>query len=285
MQSPSTEAVREHVKGVFLAISVLVVTVTLAVVIVGILLLGVGASGSEKSEEVSSTGPTTTAPAEDADAEADSAAALETEPDTAPTSGAPTTSSPTTTAAPATTRPPATAPAAAPQPPAPATTTAPAPPPVAATPGGALCIGDSVMLGTSPQYYNTITMCGVVDATVSRAWSSAASVVRGHAPYPERVVLHLGTNGYTNAGEIDAVLSALADVRRVVLVNVQLNGTRRWEESVNAEITAAAARWPNVRLADWKGASAGHPDYFRGDHIHPSQAGALVYAGVIAAAL
>lgn len=258
MQSPSPDAAREHVKGVCLAISVLVLTVALAVVIVGALMLGVGASEPEGSEEVSATGPTTTAPA--ADPDPDPAEAPEAERAKVPTTGVPATT-PQTTAA------------------------APAPPPVAATPGGALCIGDSVMLGTSPQYFNTITMCGVVDATVSRAWSSSASVVRAHAPYPERVVLHLGTNGYTNAGEVDAVLSSLADVRRVVLVNVQLNGTRRWEGSVNAEITAAAARWPNTRLADWKGASAGHPDYFRGDRIHPSQAGALVYAGVIAAAL
>ena len=151
-------------------------------------------------------------------------------------------------------------------------------------PSPALCIGDSVMLAASPQYYDTLTMCGTVDASVSRAWSSAASVVRGRS-HPDRVVVHLGTNGYTNAGEIDAVLSQLQDVNRVVLVNVQLNGTRRWEGSVNAEISAAVGRWPNVRLADWKSASAGHREYFRGDDIHPSQAGALVYAGVIAAAL
>ncbi|HMG44019.1 MAG TPA: hypothetical protein VK611_21990 [Acidimicrobiales bacterium] len=162
---------------------------------------------------------------------------------------------------------------------APTTTTTEAP-----TTTAALCIGDSVMLAASPQYYDTLAMCGTVDATVSRAWSSAASTVQGRS-LPDRVVLHLGTNGYTDAGEIDAVLSQLQDVKRVVLVNVQLNGTRRWEGSVNGEISAAAARWPNVRLADWKAASDGHREYFRGDNIHPSQAGALAYAGVIAAAL
>jgi lysophospholipase L1-like esterase len=156
---------------------------------------------------------------------------------------------------------------------------------VAASAGGALCIGDSVMQSASPQYYNFLGMCGIVDATVSRSWGAASSTLAGHAPYPDRVVIHLGTNGFTNAGEIDAALQPLAGVPRVVLVNVQLNGSRRWEASVNDEILAAAARWPNVRIADWRSASAGHPEYFRPDRIHPTRDGAQVYANVIAGAL
>jgi hypothetical protein len=171
--------------------------------------------------------------------------------------------------------------------PVPTTTTAvPAttPPPTAPA-DGALCIGDSVMQAASPRYYNVLSMCGVVDAAVSRQWDAAASVVQAHAPYPDAVVIHLGTNGFTSPDRVDRVLQPLAGVRRVVLVTVQLNGTRRWEASENAEIAAAAARWPNVRIADWKAASDGHPEYFRADHIHPTRPGAIVYAGVIAGAL
>lgn len=244
MQSP--DAARQHLRGTFFAVALLFLTTTLAVVIGAVLVLGLGADPSD--------------------------GAIRTVARTAATPGKATTS---TTGAPATTTTAEPAPVQAPPPP-------PTTPP--AVPGGALCVGDSIMLGASPQYYDTLAMCGTVDATVSRAWSSAASTVRGRS-LPDRVVLHLGTNGYTDAGEIDAVLSQLQGVKRVVLVNVQLNGTRRWEGSVNGEISAAAARWPNVRLADWKAASDGHLEYFRGDNIHPSQPGALVYAGVIAAAL
>jgi hypothetical protein len=159
------------------------------------------------------------------------------------------------------------------------------PPPVVHAPGGALCVGDSVMQAASPRYYNVLTMCGVVDAAVSRQWGAAAAVIRAHSPYPAAVVIHMGTNGFTNPAEVDSVLSPLTHVRRVVLVTVQLNGTRRWEASENAEIAAAATRWPNVRVADWKAVSDGHPEYFRPDHIHPTRPGALAYAGVIAQAL
>jgi lysophospholipase L1-like esterase len=141
------------------------------------------------------------------------------------------------------------------------------------------------MQSASPKYYNLLGMCGVVDATVSRSWGAAAGAVQGHAPFPDRVVIHLGTNGFTDAGEIDATLQALAAVPRVVLLTVQVNGTRRWEAPVNAEILAAAARWPNVRIADWKAVSDGHPEYFRSDRIHPSQPGAVAYANLIAATL
>jgi hypothetical protein len=240
MESP--DGVREHQRGVLLAVTVLVVTTAIAVVIGMLLLVGCAVKGATTGIQDSGAAPPDAPP--DPDRGFESRRATTSLPPASPT-------------------------------------TTPIPPFV---PGTALCIGDSVMLGASPQYYDTLTMCGTVDATVSRAWSSAASALQGR-PLPDRVVVHLGTNGYTDAGEIDAVLSQLASVPRVVLVNVQLNGTRRWEVPVNAEIESAAQRWPNVRLADWQGASNGHRDYFRGDNIHPSQSGALVYAGVIAAQL
>jgi lysophospholipase L1-like esterase len=77
----------------------------------------------------------------------------------------------------------------------------------------------------------------------------------------------------------------VSTVPRVVLVTVQLNGTRSWEGSVNTELRAASGRWGNVRIADWYGASSGHPEYFSGDRIHISSSGAQAYAAAIAAAL
>jgi hypothetical protein len=201
-----------------------------------------------------------------------------------------TTTSSTTTSTTAPPPPPTTAPPAPTEsvPPPPPTTVQPAPP--AASPAdvagtGALCVGDSIMLGASPQYYDVLSMCGTVDAVVGRQMAAGAGVVGAHAPFPSTVVVHLGTNGYTNAGEIDAVLSQLAGVPRVVLVTVQLNGSRAWEGSVNGELHAAAGRWGNVRIADWFGASAGHPEYFSGDRIHITSSGAQAYAATIAAAL
>ena len=141
------------------------------------------------------------------------------------------------------------------------------------------------MLGASPAYLNTLSMCGTVDAEQSRQFSDAPAAVAAHAPYPSAVVVHLGNNGTVDRHDVDAVMSQLGSVARVVLVTVQLNGTRAWEGQANGEIRAAAERYPNVAIADWKAASDGHPDYTRSDGIHMSPAGGPVYAATIAAAL
>ncbi|HKY65813.1 MAG TPA: hypothetical protein VJM49_05560, partial [Acidimicrobiales bacterium] len=167
----------------------------------------------------------------------------------------------------------------------PSTTTGSSARPPASAPGGALCVGDSVMLGASPQYLNVLRMCGSVDAELSRQFSSAPAAVAAHAPYPAAVVIHLGNNGTVDRGDVDALLSELAGVPRVVLVTVQLHGSRSWEGQANGEIRAAADRFPNVAVADWKAASDGHPGYTREDGIHLTPAGGGAYAATIAAAL
>jgi hypothetical protein len=208
---------------------------------------------------------------------------------TTATTAATTTVPPTTAAPTSAAAPPATAPAPATSPPTAPPTTAPPPPPPppapAAPAGGALCIGDSVMLGAGPQYGNTLSMCGRVDAVESRQASSGPDTLAADQPYPATVVIHLGTNGTVDGADLDAMLGALQGGEQVVLVTVQLNGTRSWEAQANGEITAAAGRWPNVRLADWKAASDGHPEWFAGDGIHLAGGGAQAYADVIAGAL
>ena len=158
-------------------------------------------------------------------------------------------------------------------------------PPTTGTPTAALCIGDSVMLGASPQYLNTLSMCGTVDAELSRQFSGAPAAVAAHAPYPAAVVVHLGNNGTVDRDDVDAVMAHLAGVPRVVFVTVQLSGTRPWEGQANGEIRATPGRYPNAVVADWKAASDGHPDFTRSDGIHMSPAGAGVYAAIIVAAL
>ena len=148
---------------------------------------------------------------------------------------------------------------------------------------GALCIGDSVMLGASISL-GALPPCAALDAIESRQVAEGPAALQAHAPYPPVVVIHLGTNGTMSPSDIDAMLGALRDVPTVVLVTVQLNGLRSWEDQVNTEIAAAAGRFPNVRLADWKAVSAEHPEYFREDQIHLSSQGAAVYAVAITAA-
>ena len=218
--------------------------------------------GDDRADDVSATGPATFTTGRSTTTSSSSTTTSTTA--SATTTTGPPSPPPPTTAAPASLAPP------------------PAPAPAA---GSALCIGDSVMLGASPQYFDTLSMCGTVDAELSRQFSGAPAVVAAHAPYPGGVVVHLGNNGTVDRDDVDAVMAHLAEVPRVVFVTVQLSGTRPWEEQANGEIRATAGRYPNVVVADWKAASDGHPDYTRSDGIHMSPTGSGVYAATIAAAL
>jgi hypothetical protein len=197
---------------------------------------------------------------------------------TAAPAAPPTTAAPPPAAAgpkaPPTTAPPTTLP--------PSTTAPPSTPP--APGGGALCIGDSVMLGASPAYRGTLTMCGTIDAAVSRQFAAGPGLVAGR-PLPGTVIVHLGTNGTISPGDLDVLLGRLVGVPRVVLVTVQVSGSRPWEGADNALIRGTPGRYGNVVVADWKAASDGHRDWLGADGIHLSPAGAAGYAATIAGAV
>lgn len=201
----------------------------------------------------------------------------------APTTTASTTTSTTTTAPPTTTTAPPTTTTAPP------TTTTTAPPtttaPAVATTGG-YCVGDSVMLGAGPEGHGALGMCSTVDAVVARQMSEGPGLAaQAAAAAPPFVVFHLGTNGDMSSGALDAVLGELADVPRVVLVTIQLQGSRAWEGPNNEVIRGAAARWPNVVIADWDAASEGQGGLLADDYGHTTSSGAALYGQTITQAL
>ena len=97
------------------------------------------------------------------------------------------------------------------------------------------------------------------------------------------VIVQLGNNGPFRAGQFDAVMDALHDVPLVVWVNVRV--PRDWEAHNNRVIESGVSHYPNARLVDWYGATAGRPDLFWKDGYHPRPEGAKLYAELIAAAL
>jgi hypothetical protein len=168
--------------------------------------------------------------------------------------------------------------------PAPPDPAPPAPPPPPSGRTGALCIGDSVMEEAGPKYRNLLTMCGVVDTNVSRQFRHADDVARAHGGGGGvTVVVHLGANGRATQKEVDDLLAAVPQATRVVLVNMQSNGTLAWEAENNAFFPQAVARCgKRCVLGDWKGYSEGHPDWFRSDRIHLTGPGATAYTALIA---
>jgi hypothetical protein len=161
----------------------------------------------------------------------------------------------------------------------------PDPPSAPVSAGRVIALGDSVMLGAVPQLIQDIS--GVeVNAAVSRQPVTGIQLLqqlREDGALGQVVVVDLGSNGTFTSSEFDQTMSALADVPRVVFVNVKV--PRSWEGPNNTVLTQGVRRYQNTRLVDWHAASGGHPEYFQVDEYHLRADGAAAYAALIAAAV
>jgi len=146
-------------------------------------------------------------------------------------------------------------------------------------------VGDSVMLGARSELGKVFPKL-TLDAAISRQAREVASRVTGRreaGQLAQVVVIHTGTNGPAYASILEPLVAALADRKRVVLVSN--HAPDQWVEESNRVIAGLARKYPNVRLADWAGASAGHRDYFYSDGVHTNPAGARAYAQLVAQAV
>ena len=143
-------------------------------------------------------------------------------------------------------------------------------------------IGDSVMLGAAGdlgQLFGDIT----VDAAYGRQVDAAIEVLRSRRAaglLGNTVVIQIGNNGTFEAAQFDEMMALLKGVGRVIFVTLKV--PRQWQEANNGVIADGAARYPNVELIDWYGASAGHPEFFYEDGVHIRPEGAKAYAEMIA---
>lgn len=144
-------------------------------------------------------------------------------------------------------------------------------------------VGDSVILGAKAQVPAALPGWKVTfDAKESRRIQAGISILKARTGPPPRVaVIHLCTNwGEPNyAGQIDKAMAALAGVDRVVWVTCQ-----PWRPEVaaaDADITAAADRYPNLVVADWA-ALGDQPVYVYRDHLHLKTPGAVALAALVA---
>ncbi|MHB0878867.1 MAG: acyltransferase family protein [Anaerolineae bacterium] len=163
-----------------------------------------------------------------------------------------------------------------------AESTTPEPASVAA---GVSAIGDSVMLGAAGALEEEIPGIGI-DAAVSRQARAIIEVLtqrRDAGELGPLVVVHIGNNGSFSSKQFDEVMTVLGESRRVVFVNTKV--PREWEGTNNTVIAEGVQRYTNAVLADWRGGSVDHPEYFWDDGIHLRPDGAKAYAQLIAAAL
>lgn len=175
-----------------------------------------------------------------------------------------------------TTVPPATS--VAPDDTAPASTGAPAPH------YDVFALGDSVMKGAA----GALTDLGVVvDAAQDRQGKMGADILiqlKELGVTMDNVVIHLGTNGSMSQETLDRMMSALTEVRTVVVLTGRAK--RDWTEPNNEKIRALPQRYPNVIVLDWERESESCVgECLTRDGIHLDKDGRIFYAQLIWKAL
>jgi lysophospholipase L1-like esterase len=149
-------------------------------------------------------------------------------------------------------------------------------------PAAVTAIGDSVMLGAADALRQALGETLTVDAEVSRSFATGADMIGQLAAagdLGEIVLVHLGTNGPVDAELFDTLMTNAEPADRVLAVTVRV--PRRWEGQVNETLTAAADRWPDLELIDWKATSDDRPELFVEDGVHLTDAGRRVYAALV----
>lgn len=145
-------------------------------------------------------------------------------------------------------------------------------------------IGDSVMLAAASDL--ALAISGIeVDAEVGRPVPVAIEILRAlydAGQLGDVVVVHIGNNSPFSASQFDEMMALLADVNRVVFVNLKV--PRGWEGPNNAVLAEGVTRYPNAVLADWYSTSLDHPQFFL-DGVHLRPEGAQAYVQLIAASV
>ena len=159
--------------------------------------------------------------------------------------------------------------------------------PAAVNLDGIVCIGDSVMLGSSSDLYEQLPNA-YIDAETCRYVGGGAEVAESLVEQnlmSDIVVVSLGTNGPIAGQERYEVqsrqlLNALGPNRQVFWVNVYCPELT-WQDTNNEYIQQVAAEHPNVSVVDWYGLISQHPEWLTEDGIHPDTEGAKQYAMLV----
>ncbi|MCU1343755.1 MAG: Esterase [Acidimicrobiia bacterium] len=153
-------------------------------------------------------------------------------------------------------------------------------------------VGDSVMLmmGGAPYSGAAQRVIGgagwdtVLDAKVSRPTTEGGPVLQSHqGRLGGAVVLGLGYNDAGNPEgfriKVNAILAQLGNTPEVVWLT--LHEVRPGYAAANQVLRDTARTHSNFHVIDWNAAATGHSNYFGGDSIHLTGAGATAMAQLI----
>jgi peptidoglycan/LPS O-acetylase OafA/YrhL len=142
-------------------------------------------------------------------------------------------------------------------------------------------IGDSVMKGAAVEMQQAMGNIEV-DAVVGRQAAAALADLRQRhdaGTLGNLVIMHVGNNGFITQKQMDEMMQVLADVPRVIFINVHV--PLRWEGPNNALIADAVSKAPNAVLIDWNGITEGQTGLFAGDGVHLQPAARVLYTQLI----
>jgi hypothetical protein len=146
-------------------------------------------------------------------------------------------------------------------------------------PRGRLGIGDSIMLSATDELdaYEV-----EVHAKVGRQFDGGLHVARrleAGGRLKQRVIVHLGTNGWIDPDDCDALVGVAGPHRRVFLLTVRV--PRDWMKPNNEVIRTCAAAHERAYLIRWSMVSGRHPEWFVDDGYHLNATGQERYAAFI----
>jgi hypothetical protein len=147
--------------------------------------------------------------------------------------------------------------------------------------------GDSVLLGAKTAIEQRLSAKGwrpSVFAQVGANMPEVIDLIRSQQrDIPNVVVMGAGNNYFGNPTifreQIDTVMSLLGRAQRVIWLN--LREFRPDRRDANAQLAAAAQRWPTLEIADWNKLSSVHPEAFYADGLHLRPAGAALMAQLV----
>lgn len=142
-------------------------------------------------------------------------------------------------------------------------------------------LGDSVALGAAPRLLAEMPGITVEASVGHQLWDAADELEarRRQGTLAPVVVVALGANGTTSAGDWKRILEIVGEDRQLVVVTP--HGPQPWIADVNAQIERLAAEHPDrVAVADWNAASA-YVTEFSPDGVHPRGEGPGIWARLV----
>jgi hypothetical protein len=154
--------------------------------------------------------------------------------------------------------------------------------------GTVYAVGDSVLLGTKDDLPSALGGWDLrLDARVGRTMPEGLDIIdQNRASIGQAMIICLGHNyggGGKFVGYLDQLMAMAPKAQRVVVMTVAEWSPAQVE--VNRAVRALPKLYSNVVVADWQAVVAANPQFLSSDHVHPTKAGDVALANLLAVML